>query len=457
MTQRKRMSRRDFLRGSLVAGAAGVMAAGCVEGMPVAAPADGGAVMQETTTVRASHWWGGFMTPSFEAAAKALPVEITEEMTPWGEYNQKLLTQLAGGVAPDLIEVAADNFGDFWPSGRIATLDELVAERDMTKWGFDQWVENGYEGSLYGLSIFYPEQMTLWINKEISDAEGIDIPNPGDPDFDTWTWDAFVEVLQALTKRSSDGTVERYGMSMWIAGLNGLGLTMVYQNGGQIFDTEDNYKESEILLTSPEVIESFQQRYDLVHTHKVGMPPSEVEAVGGVSRAWSAERCAITSSWGNPQNIVEHPFLYDHLPWPYKEQKVQIYGGNCWSLNKDSAVIEEAFELMWFITTDDLWAQYRTDSFHNAAYETRSHIDRMPRGVNRDLAEGVVYRDPAVKNAEFQGGGDGIFGPRWLGEKAALEIQRRMGTAEEEILLQKKTVEEALTDAKAEIDSLLQR
>ena len=44
MTQRKRMSRRDFLRGSLVAGAAGVMAAGCVEGMPVAAPADGGAV-----------------------------------------------------------------------------------------------------------------------------------------------------------------------------------------------------------------------------------------------------------------------------------------------------------------------------------------------------------------------------------------------------------------------------
>jgi len=108
--------------------------------------------MQEPTVVRASHWWGGFMTPSFEAAEKALPVDITEEMTPWGEYNQKLLTQLAGGVAPDLIEVAADNFGDFWPSGRIATLDDLVADRDMTKWGFDQWIENGYEGSLYGLS-----------------------------------------------------------------------------------------------------------------------------------------------------------------------------------------------------------------------------------------------------------------------------------------------------------------
>ena len=77
--------------------------------------------------------------------------------------------------------------------------------------------------------------------------------------------------------------------------------------------------------------------------------------------------------------------------------------------------------------------------------------------MNKDLAEGVVYRDPATKNPAFEGGGDGAFGPRWLGEKAALEIQRRMRTAEEEILLQVKSVEDALADAKAEIDPLLNR
>ncbi len=455
MTQQKRMSRRDFLRGSLV-GAAGVLAVSCVEGMPGAAPAEEGAVAKEITDVRASHWWGGFMTPSFDAAAKALPITVTEEMTPWGEYPQKLLTQMAGGVAPDMIEVDAYWFGDFWTSERLAALDDLVADRDMTKFGVDQWLENGFNGKLYGISIFYPEQLTLWINKEMAEAEGIAIPNPGDPDFDTWTWDDLLEALNALTKRSADGTVERYGMTMGIGGLGGIGATMVYQSGGMMFNTEDNYGETEILLTTPEVIESFQLRYDLVHTHKVAMPPSELESVGGSSRAWSAERSAMTVSWGNPQNIVEHPFVYDHLPYPYVEQKLQIYGGNCWALNKASEVLEEAFDLMWFVTTDDLWAQYRTDSFHNASYDTRNHIDRMPAGTNRDLAEGAVFRDPATKNPEFSGGGDGVFRARWLGEKASLRILRRMNTAEEEILLQKKTVEEALADAKAEIDGWLQ-
>ena len=119
-------------------------------------------------------------------------------------------------------------------------------------------------------------------------------------------------------------------------------------------------------------------------------------------------------------------------------------------------MVDAAFDLMWFVTTDDLWAQYRTDSFHNASFDTRNHIDRMPAGTNRDLAEGAVFRDPATKNPEFEGGGDGVFLPRWLGEKASLQILRRMNTAEQEILLELKTVEEALADAKAEIDGWLE-
>ena len=158
---------------------------------------------------------------------------------------------MAGGVAPDLVEVDAYWFGDFWTSGRLAPLEDLVADRDMDTFGVDQWLENGFKGSLYGISIFYPEQLTLWINKGMTDAEGIDIPNPGEEGFDTWTWDDLVEAAQALTKRSSDGTVEQWGMSMGIGGLGGIGATMVYQSGGMMFDTEDNYGENEILLTTP--------------------------------------------------------------------------------------------------------------------------------------------------------------------------------------------------------------
>ena len=355
--------------------------------------------------------------------------------------------------APILVD--AYWFGDFWPSGRMAALGDLVQDKDMTKWGVDPRVENGFDGKFYGMSMFYPEQSSIWINKEICDKDGITIPELGDPDYDQWDWDDFVEVLSALTHRNSDGSVEQWGMTPLWGCMCGAILQTLYQNGGKLFDTDDNWHENEILLTTPECIEAMQMITDLTLTHKVVMPPDVASALSP-AQSWSGGQfVAMTFTWGNPQNIVEHPFQYTHLPWPFTQRKVIQIGGNCYALNADSKNLKSAFDAMWFVTTDDMWCQFRADSYHNPAYDTRSHIDRIPAGVNKNLANKMVHRDPKIKSADYPGGGDGIFMPRWLGNKAGAEVQKITNTMTEEMVLGTKTVEQALADAKAEIDQLL--
>ncbi|MHB0877940.1 MAG: ABC transporter substrate-binding protein, partial [Anaerolineae bacterium] len=339
----------------------------------------------EAIELRASHWWGSFMTPAFTAAMKSAPnVSIVDENADWGTYETKILTSFAAGVAPDIFLVDAFWFGDFWNSGRIAPLGDLMADKDNTKWGVDPKVENTYDGNCYGLSVFYPEQMTLWINKEIADKDGVKIPELGDPEYDTWDWDKFVEVLTALTHRKADGTVEQWGITCIGSDLGGAVTQTVHQNGGRWFDTADYYGETKFTVDTPEVQEACQSLVDLVYKHKV-MMPRDVASALSPQQSWSGGQfVAMTFEWGNPQNIVEHPFVYTHLPWPTNKDKTLSMGGNCWSLNLDSPHLQEAVDAIWFLTTDDIWCQYMADGWNNSPYDTRAHIDRMGPGVNKN-------------------------------------------------------------------------
>ncbi|MHB0879194.1 MAG: hypothetical protein ACYC5O_24415, partial [Anaerolineae bacterium] len=118
--------------------------------------------------------------------------------------------------------------------------------------------------------------------------------------------------------------------------------------------------------------------------------------------------------------------------------------------------LQEAFDAIWFLTTDDIWCQYMADGWNNSPYDTRAHIDRMGPGVNKNLANKVVHRDANVKSAEYPGGGDGIFVPRWMGGKAAGQVQQFGKTMVDQMMLNLKPVEQALAEMKAKVDPLLQ-
>src|SRR5262245_7038550 len=62
-----------------------------------------------------SHWWGEQWAHWLPLMEEKTGIAVREERTPYGEYPQKVLTQIASGTAADLIVLEASNNGDFFP------------------------------------------------------------------------------------------------------------------------------------------------------------------------------------------------------------------------------------------------------------------------------------------------------------------------------------------------------
>src|SRR5581483_5692781 len=81
-------------------------------------------------------------------------VKVELQRVPWGEYNTKLLTQYAGGIAPDVIFASTDNIGDLYYRGVLEPLDPYIqADKDFSLKDFYPTLINRFtvNGSLYVL------------------------------------------------------------------------------------------------------------------------------------------------------------------------------------------------------------------------------------------------------------------------------------------------------------------
>ena len=248
----------------LVAGAL-LAAVACGAGAPAEKP-DGGGV----TTVRYMLWGStdelgelrGMLTSTFEPANPGIHVEV---LTVAGSmYQIKLATMLAGGVAPDIVNIHEAFLPTAAENQLILPLDDLVAGDPSVR--LDAFIprlvdEARYrDGKLYKLPTG-GHVVVLYYNKDLFDAAGVTYPD------DTWTWDDLLAAALKLTVRNEQGQTTQWG-------LNGDGLgwlhyvDFIWQNGGEVFDADNH-----LVLGRPEYIdqnvEAWQFVADLIQKHKV--------------------------------------------------------------------------------------------------------------------------------------------------------------------------------------------
>ena len=199
----EKMSRRRFLQISAATSASLVASVSLPALKPSAAAAE--ALRQEkvpvTFMVPGSQQEDADFAPVFEAFAAAHP-EIDGQYTPAGtgynaQYNDKLLTLFAAGIAPDVFKSLFGNFGAYGALGVLTPLDDFVAKYpDITQ--LDDFFTNHVEGSkINGQLMALPNDgapEAIWYNVNMFDAAG-----QAYPDWD-WTWDKLTEVAQTLTK-----------------------------------------------------------------------------------------------------------------------------------------------------------------------------------------------------------------------------------------------------------------
>ena len=344
MTTAKKLSRRTFLK-SVGLGAASAYIAGCT---PVAAPGaatDAGEVSPaaEDVSLALTHWGGeseaAYMQSLADKFVEANPGISVEVIQFPANYDEKLLTMIAGGTPPDVQMTLRFTYFNFVANGVVINLQPHL---DAIGFNPDDYYEVGlrpytFRNNLYGL----PREIDEWVifyNKNLFDEAGVEYPSG------EWTWDDLIANAQQLTKRDDDGRALQFGYGFAHLGGAKAFDGFVYQAGGRLVDNED--EPTQFMMTEPESIAGVQFMADLANVHGVMPSPRERNDLGSVNDLFVSGKIAMRYGefWSNLQFQQIEDFEWDiAAPARGKEQATWV-GGACYTVNSATEYPEQAVQ-----------------------------------------------------------------------------------------------------------------
>jgi len=196
-------------------------------------------------------------------------IKIKLDHTNYSEYGSKILTQIAGGAAPDVIFTEVDMFINFVKKGVLAPLDQFIEKDTEFKLNdfFPEVVQRFIvDDKLYCIPRDTAPFACVYYNKGLFDEAGISYPK------DNWTWDDLLEKAQKLTIFNEDGRVKQYGFYTWAW------KNFVYGNGGALVDDVSN--PTKCLLNEEKAIQGLEFYADLINKYKVMPAPVAMDNLG---------------------------------------------------------------------------------------------------------------------------------------------------------------------------------
>lgn len=159
-------------------------------------------------------------------------ITVKREFGGWGDYWDRLATQIAGGNAPDVVSMHQFYVSDYARRDALLNLNEYVSSDKINLTDFP---ESAVDSGKIDDNIFMVAKgitmPAMAYNTAIFDELGVDYP-----DFD-WTWDEFTATLKELKAAFGDG--KNWGIHDISGGqLQPTFRYFVRQNGQDIF-TED--------------------------------------------------------------------------------------------------------------------------------------------------------------------------------------------------------------------------
>ena len=158
----------------------------------------------ESVTLRFA-WWGGddrhtATLKAIEEYQKLNPhVKIEAEYQGYDGYNDKILTQLAGGTQPDIMQTIATAAAEYqaaFPESFVKLDKQDTFTLDVFDQGFLDSFCRAHDGSIVavpsGVSSY-----NLVVNKTVTDAAGVELP-------DNMTWDQFLDYGKKIHDANPD-------------------------------------------------------------------------------------------------------------------------------------------------------------------------------------------------------------------------------------------------------------
>lgn len=351
------------------------------------APAEGKA---ENVNMRFC-WWGAEARHNATMEALTLyntvypNVSIVGEYGEWTGYVDKLLTQLASGTAPDIIQLDTKlyyDMGDFLVD--LYTMSDVI---DLSQYD-QEFLDNycTYNGKLVGI----PTGMnatTLIFSKQFFDAH--DIP------YDTvWTWDNLLEIGERVHQEDPNAYL------FFADPLNLQVMTRAHikqQIGTQLVNDDYTLNITEEVLTN-----TFNYVKEMVD-RGVCQPFAQTVLYTDVQETnpdWIAGNLGMTVKFCSLiSRFTESGFDIGTAIMPQmenaKDTGVLLSVANLLSINKDSANIDDAAEFInWFMTDKDAILTLGECRSAHSTEAGRAILDEA--GVSNSIVKDAL--DAAVAN-----------------------------------------------------------
>ncbi len=287
--------------------------------------------------------WNGLLE-AFNA--KYPGVEIEVQVTPQDQYLAKLLSQIAGGDAPDIVGIENSPFPQFVNRNILEDLTPMLAATESFKAAdFFPHLLDRYtvDAKVYGIPYDAQPNALMFYNPGVFEAAGVDQPTAD------WNWDQMRDASKKLADAGGEGS---YGLCMSSSPMSNW-LTFLYGGGGALVD--DVKAPTKSLLDSPESIAATQYFVDMMLADKSVPTNDSLEAMGGADQGCTSlflngkAGMMIIGMW----KAVEAPEKFRDLGIklvmaPTKDTANRVYptGGTAYSILKTSKNKEMAWNFL---------------------------------------------------------------------------------------------------------------
>jgi multiple sugar transport system substrate-binding protein len=364
-------------------------------------------------------------------------VKVNIIQTPWAEMGDKLNVAIAGRAWPDIAPVDISGGAvsvNQIKQGVIEPVGEFFTEEELNDFYPNALEAYAYEGKNYGIPSAISVHAML-LNLDIFEEKGVEPPTNG-----RWTYEEFVEKMEALT---GDGV---YGFSTYLLPGYYEAWPFLFMDGGYPL-SEDL---SEYTFDSKEAISGLQKFIDL--EFKYGVAPHEMgdPNVGETWKAWASEeqRTVAVEPWATwaiaaaQGDTFKTNFMVAEYPIGETGEPVTIGGVGGWVMFKQQGDDKKRMvaEFMKYISTTD--EQFTMAQNYGIFPARISAADQNPFADNPEMARAQELSEHAIMVPRH---------PEWARIDEAIQKELQLAGNGE------KTPEQALKDAREQVESILNK
>lgn len=291
-------------------------------------------------------WWTETLAPW----AEENNVNLTIEITPWGNYEEKYLTAFSSGQGPDVGYMYLEMYNDFIDMGALEPLDAYFTEEEISNYLY--YDLGNVKGAQYTLPFIVGNARILYFNMDILNKAGVtELPT---------TWQDLVDVCTQVKEANLEGVIPfaQEWADPAIGALNNLFYPYLWQAGGDIFN-----ENGEVALTENDAaVKAAQFLYDLRYTYEI-LPDESMSMTGNdVRDQFAAGNVAVASMSANVASLFDEAGInWDFVPSLEDETKATWIAADSLIMNAASENKELAASLMKHITSPAIMEKFHSE------------------------------------------------------------------------------------------------